>query len=494
MNAYQELEAIFVKLSHLEHADAILNWDEATMMPIGGGHARSEALATLCQVRHDMLTSTKVLDLLSEAEFSPPKDSWQSANLKNMSRQYHFESALPAKLKSEITLTTLQTSQLWRQLRAENDWDNFAPQLAKVVDLTIEAATIQGEKLNLDVYDVLIDHFSPGMNQVVIDPVFTALREHLPPLIQEVMQRQATVNLTEIEGKYPIERQQALGIEVMKLIGFDFNHGRLDISHHPFCGGVPQDVRLTTRYDENDFISSLMGICHETGHAMYERQLPKSWSSQPVGKAMGMTIHESQSLLIEMQTCRSDEFIEYLSTQIPKFFEGSDTLNYEVLLQNYRVVRPGLIRVDADEVTYPMHVIMRYEIEKSLINKSISVSDLPEIWQNYMKEFLGIDIGLNYKDGVMQDVHWPSGAFGYFPAYTLGALFAAQQFEVMTQQHPKLLAQLRKGDFTEVMSWLGHKIHQKGSIFNTPELIFNATGKPLSIGPFMAHVRARYLN
>ena len=279
----------------------------------------------------------------------------------------------------------------------------------------------------------------------------------------------------------------------MQAIGFDFNHGRLDVSHHPFCSGDPEDVRLTTRYSEKEFVTAAMGTCHETGHARYEQGLPKQWLRQPVGRANSMATHESQSLLIEMQACRSPEFMNFLSPLVKRIFAEQEAFNRDNLHHLYTTVKRDLIRVDADEVTYPLHVILRYEIEKELIEGGLKVADLPNAWNEKMEHYFEHNTDGNYKDGVMQDVHWPAGLFGYFPAYTLGSLTAAQLFNSAKKANPQIPTQLAQGNFSALFDWLGKNVHSKASSVNYDQLMQEACGESLNVDYFLNHVKARYL-
>jgi carboxypeptidase Taq len=279
----------------------------------------------------------------------------------------------------------------------------------------------------------------------------------------------------------------------MKQIGFNFDQGRLDVSLHPFCGGTSQDVRITTRYKEDDFTQSLMGVLHETGHAMYELGLPKDYSTQPVGLALGMTIHESQSLLMEMQVCRSRPFINYLSTILPQYLGKSDAYKPDNLYNLYNNVEPGLIRVDADEVTYPLHVIVRYEIEKDLVEGDMEVDDIPQAWNEAYKKYLGIDVP-NDKDGCMQDIHWSDGSFGYFPTYTLGAMTAAQFYKKAVDDNPEIPSEIERGDFSRLVTWLRENIHSQGSLHSPTELTEKVTGESLSSEIFKSYLQDKYLN
>jgi carboxypeptidase Taq len=286
----------------------------------------------------------------------------------------------------------------------------------------------------------------------------------------------------------------ALARRLMEAVGFDFAHGRLDTSAHPFCGGVPDDIRLTTRWDENDFLPGLMGVLHETGHAMYERGLPVAWRNQPVGQALGMSVHESQSLIIEMQACRSRPFIEWLAPQVREAFGGSGPAwNADNLYRIYTKVERGLIRVDADEATYPAHVILRYRLERAMIAGDLKLADLPGAWNDAMKALVGV-VPPDDRDGCLQDIHWPGGAWGYFPSYTLGAMTAAQLFDAVRRAVPEVSRVLARGDFSPLMTWLRANVHARGSLTTAREMLTAVTGKPLDPEVFLAHLRARYLD
>jgi carboxypeptidase Taq len=288
--------------------------------------------------------------------------------------------------------------------------------------------------------------------------------------------------------------QKGLAKRLMQGLGFDFRHGRLDESHHPFCGGVPDDVRITTRYSEDHFVQALMGVIHETGHALYERNLPAEWRLQPVGQARGMTVHESQSLLMEMQAARSAQFCKHLSGLLRETFPGNDAaLSPENLQLIYSRVEPGFIRVEADEVTYPAHVILRYGIEKALFRGDLQLADVPGVWNAEFKKLLGLDVPSD-REGVLQDVHWYDGAFGYFPCYSLGAMTAAQLFEAAVAAHPEIPAEIEQGKFSTLQGWLKEHVHGLGSSLSTPELVTRATGRPLDVAVFKRHLERRYLS
>jgi len=280
----------------------------------------------------------------------------------------------------------------------------------------------------------------------------------------------------------------------MERLGFDFAHGRLDVSAHPFCGGTPDDVRITTRYNESDFARALMGVLHETGHALYQRGLPVEWRLQPVGRARGMAMHESQSLLLEMQVCRSRAFLSYAAPVLRETFGGDGPgWDAEVLHRRQTRVQRGLIRVDADEVTYPAHVILRYHLERAMIAGDLRPADLPGAWAEGLHELLGIAPD-NDREGCLQDIHWYDGNWGYFPTYTLGALIAAQLFEAARREIPDLMAAISAGEFGVLLGWLRERIHSKGSLLSTANLVESATGQPLGTASFMRHLRSRYLD
>jgi len=312
--------------------------------------------------------------------------------------------------------------------------------------------------------------------------------------LQQVVEKQAQQPVALPQGPFALPAQRQLGLSIMETLGFDFNHGRLDVSAHPFCGGVPEDVRITTRYNEQEFLSAMMGVIHETGHARYEQNLPQQWRGQPVALARSTAIHESQSLFMEMQLGRSREFLQRILPQIIARFGDQPALQADNFVRLAQQVKPGLIRVDADELSYPAHVILRYEIEQALIEGEIEVDDIPALWDEKMQQSLGLDTRGNYRDGCMQDIHWTDGAFGYFPTYTLGAMYAAQLFQAVKKAIPQLSDLIQHGELQPVFDWLQQNIWQHGSRFSTDQLLINATGESLNPAFFRQHLEQRYLN
>jgi carboxypeptidase Taq len=296
--------------------------------------------------------------------------------------------------------------------------------------------------------------------------------------------------LKALSGTYPVERQRELGLAMMAAVGFDLTHGSLSVSHHPFCGGVPTDVRITTRYKTTEFLSALMGVLHETGHALYEQNLPKKWAHWPLGRARGMAVHESQSLFVEKQIGRNPAFWRWALPTVEKHLGENWPL--DDILPHVHHVNRGLIRVDADEVTYPLHVILRFELERELISGRMATRDIPEAWDAKMREYLVLSTIDNPADGPMQDVHWPGAAFGYFPSYTLGAMMAAQQWAMLTKKHPEADDEIAKGKFDTVNAWRRENIWSQGSLWSTPELLERATGERLDARYFIDHLKARY--
>ena len=493
--AYEDLAARFHRIGVIEDALGILHWDQATLMPEGSAPARAEQIATLSVLRHELLTQPEIGGLIDAGDGGgEDEDGWQHANLREMRRNYLHATAVPADLVEARSRADAACELVWRSARADNDYPSLLPSLEEVLRLAREVAAAKSAKLGLSPYDALLDGYEPGARSEAIDAVFADLAAFLPDFLQEVLevQRSRPEPLMP-EGPFPIETQNALGRQLMRAIGFDFERGRLDISHHPFCGGSTGDIRITTRYDEADFTSSLMGILHETGHAMYEAGLPEAWHYQPVGGALGMAIHESQSLLIEMQMCRSRPFLAYAGPLMRQAFDGSGPAwELENLYRLYTRVEPGFIRVDADEVTYPAHIILRDRLERALIGGDLALADLPAAWNDGMKELLGI-VPPDDRLGCLQDIHWPGGDFGYFPTYTMGAIAAAQIYAAARRGNPDLEESIAKGDFAPLMGWLCKKVHSQGSRQVADDLLTAATGEPLNPALFEAHLRERYL-
>jgi carboxypeptidase Taq len=494
MRGYSGLEVIFRRIAAVDEAARLLHWDMSVMMPPGGAAARSEQLAALKVIAHEQMTAPVVRDLLDAAEADPPADPWAAANLREMRRQWRHAVAVDGALVEALSKACATCEMVWRAARPESDFAAIAPSLAEVLRLVREQAAAKAVALGTSRYEALLDQYEPHGSTRHIDALFDDLAGFLPGFLEKVLARQeAAPAPMELEGPFPTEAQRPLAVTLMQRLGFDFDHGRLDVSLHPFCSGVPDDVRITTRYDEADFLQALMGVLHETGHALYERGLPAAWRLQPVGEARGMAMHESQSLLVEMQACRSREFVTFAAPLMRDAFAVDGAAwSEENLYRHYIRVERGFIRVDADEVTYPAHIILRYRLERAMIEGLLEVPDLPAAWNEGMEELLGLRVP-DDRHGCLQDIHWYDGAFGYFPTYTLGALTAAQLFAAANRADGDIRPGIARGDFAPLLGWLRENVHGLGSMLPADTLIAGATGKPLGTDAFKAHLQARYL-
>ena len=490
--AYDALCQRHQRIHRLSHLQSIASWDQSAFMPSRGAQARAEALAEMDGLLHQLGTDPALKQLLDEAA-QEPLDDVQRASLREMRRVWRSANAVPQRLVEARSLANSHCEHQWRQQRPANDWAGYVENLRPVVRYAREEAQYLADDAGLSRYDALLDQFEPGMRAAEVDRVFGDLRQWLPGLIGQVMERQARDSVLHPQGPFPAAAQRALGLDAMKLLGFDFEAGRLDESAHPFCGGVPEDVRMTTRYRDDSFLQSLTGTIHETGHGRYEQNLPREWLGLPVARARSMGLHESQSLSFEMQLAAHPGFAGLLQPLVERHLGHQRGFAADNLHKLMTRVAPGYIRVDADEVTYPAHVILRYEIERPLIEGEIEVEDIPALWDRKMQELLGLDTRGNYKDGCMQDVHWGCGLFGYFPCYTLGAMYAAQWFATMRRERPTLDEEIARGELAPVFDWLKDRIWSQGSRWETPELVRRASGEALAPAHFRRHLETRYL-
>ncbi len=490
---YAELCGVWSRLYRFNHLSAIVGWDRNAMMPPNGSAARAAAEAELQTLIHRTRTEPRLARLLQAAEQERLTDL-ERANLREMRRDWRDANALPESLVEARTLAGAKCEHAWREQRPANDWRGFLENFREVVRLSREEAHLLAAETGLSAYDALMDRYEPGVRAADIDRLFADVKAWLPALIARVQAKQRSEPAIAPIAPFTIAAQRALNHAVMELLGFDFAGGRLDESAHPFSGGVPEDVRLTTRYREDDFAQSLLGTIHETGHARFEQNLPREWLGQPLGNARSYGIHESQSLSFEMQLARSRAFVGLLSPLLGKHLGAQPAFAADNLYVLFTRVKPGLIRVDADEVTYPAHVILRYEIERALIEGAIEADDIPALWDEKMQALLGIDTRGNYRNGCMQDVHWTEGAFGYFPSYSLGAMYAAQWFAAMRRATPNLDQRIAGGDLAPIFAWLRENIWSQASRWDTPELVMRASGEALNPGYFRAHLENRYLS
>lgn len=492
--AYSRLQARVGRIGALHEVGGLLHWDMATNMPAGGADARDEQLAAIKIATHALFVDAETAELIAGAQAETGLDDWQKVNLGLIKKNFDKARVVPERLIEAMSRASHCCEMAWRRARPEADFQAVLKPLEEVLALSREMAAAKASVLGTGLYDALLDDYEPGGRGAHIDTLFADLATFLPEMTGRILEAQASRPAPlPLPGPFPTRIQRRLARRFMAALGFDFDHGRLDESLHPFCGGVPDDVRITTRWDKGDFASGLMGVLHETGHALYERGLPKEWRRQPVGLALGMSLHESQSLLVEMQVCRSRAFQAFAAPLIKEAFNGEGPAwepdNFYALQTR---VEAGFIRVDADEVTYPAHVIVRYRLERALIEGDLGLAELPGAWNDAMQELLGIRPP-DDRLGCLQDIHWFDGAWGYFPTYTLGALAAAQLFEAARSQDPAIETAIEAGDFNPLFGWLGPNVHAQGSRFTADELMTRATGRPLDTAAFRRHLERRYL-
>lgn len=491
--AYHRLEDRFRRVAVLRDVDGILNWDMSTVMPAGAAEGRAEQLAAVKVLCHELLTDPEMGELIAAAAADGSLDSWQKANLAEMRRQWLHASAIDAGLTEALAKATMACEMVWRIARPKSDYAAVRESLQCVLDLTRQMAQAKAEKLGVSPFDALMDAFEPGIGEAEVDRLFAPLIAALPDLLGRAIERQKSTPPIPLEGPFPADAQRELCLRFMKALGFDFTLGRLDTSLHPFCGGAAGDVRVTTRYDENNFARSVMGVLHETGHALFEQGLPANWRYQPVGRIHSMALHESQSLLIEMQACRSSEFLGFAAPIMAEAFGGTGApWRAENLRRHYTRVTRSAIRVDADEVTYPLHVLLRYRLEKAMLAGDLALDDLPAAWNDGMKELLGFTPA-NDGEGCLQDIHWYDGAWGYFPSYTLGAMAAAQLFEAATTADAAIFPAIGRGDFAPLLAWLRRHVHGEAQHRPAMAIIQRATGRALEASALLRHLERRYL-
>ena len=489
MSAYEALKSSFHRIACLDEASAMLGWDAAAMMPDGGAEARGEQLAVLAGLSHEFLCAPEIGEKLAGAG---GQSGWDGQNLALMQEAHLRATALPRDLVEAQVRAGRACETIWRAARKTSDFAAVRDALAEVVKLTREGAEILGRALGLSPYDALMSQYQRGIDAEQAGAIFTRyeafLREALPRA--EALQAQRKQEALP-PGPYTQAVQAALARRLAAGAGLNFDAARLDVSAHPFCGGTSTDIRITTRYDEADFAAALMGVLHETGHALYEQNLPAAWRRQPVGAAAGMAMHESQSLIIEMQAVRSDAYLSYLAPLASEAFGKEITL--AGLKHRLRRVERSFIRVEADEMTYPAHVLLRFRLEQALLSGDLAVADLPGAWNEGLAALLGItppDDAL----GCLQDIHWFDGAIGYFPSYTLGAMAAAQLMAAARKALPDMDEALGRGDLAPLTGWLAEHVHRRGSSAGFNEILAAATGETLNPAYFEAHLTARYLS
>ena len=488
-DAYEALLDRVQRWNAVGSASGVLGWDQQVMMPEGGTPARSKQLSALSSVHHDMVTADETGELLDELDDADLTDE-QAAVVREVRREYERADAVPVELVEEISETGSEALQAWEEAKAEDDFDEFAPYLEKHVELKREYAEhIDPDR---DPYEVLFEEFEPCLSMERAESILAELREALVPMIEDIRESDVELAVDTFEGTFPEDEQEALSRDALELVGYDFDRGRLDVSSHPFTSGNQFDCRVTTRFDETDPLGAVGSTVHEFGHAQYNLGLPQEHFGTPLGTSRDLSVHESQSRLWENHVGRSEafwrEFLPVFQEHFPQTEEATVRDAYEAFNQVYE---DNLIRVEADELTYHLHIVIRFEIERDLIRGDLDVEDVPEVWNDKYEEYLGIRPDTD-SEGCLQDIHWSHGNFGYFPTYSLGSVMAAQLFEAAEAEIDDLDAKIAEGEFDDLHDWLGENVHRHGSRYETNELVKRATGEDFSADAFLDYVDEKY--
>ncbi|MGH7131527.1 MAG: carboxypeptidase M32 [Phycisphaerales bacterium] len=493
--AYDELRKLHKEAGNLASVGQLLNWDQETYMPHAAGTARADQQAIISTLVHERKTSKRVGELIAACENNGVMHSDESAaaNIREMRRDYDLATKLPTELVAELTRTTSLAQEAWKEARAKNDFKAFAPWLEKVMDLTRQKGRCYGVPTGGELYDALLNEYEPEMRAAEIEKIFTPLRDKLSRLVAELTASKTKPDDKLLKFKASDDQQRQFVEVVLKAMGFDMTAGRLDTTTHPFCSGVaPGDTRLTFRYNNDSFLEPLYGVMHEAGHGIYEQGLPKSEHfGEPLGDAVSLGIHESQSRLWENMVGRSREFWQWALPHAKKAFAPMmDKVSLDEVYGAANIVQPSFIRVEADEATYNLHVMLRFGIERALINGSLKVADLPSVWNAEFKKLLGLDV-TDDRRGCLQDVHWSFGLVGYFPTYTLGNLYGAQLWEKVNAEIPTLRQQMTRGEFGELKTWLNRKVHIHGRRYPAAELCKRVTGQTLTSDALLRHLEGK---
>jgi carboxypeptidase Taq len=492
--AYAELIRRVKDAGILGSCASILDWDEQTYMPRQGSAHRAEKMALLARLRHEMLTDPEIGRLLGEiegSELAQASDSIPAANIREIRRSYNRATKLPKELVEELARVTTQAKQVWQDARKARDFAMFRPWLERIVQLKRQEAEAVGS--GGVPYDALLDEYEPGATTAEITRTFAALREELVPLVGAIITSSRQPKRDILEREYPIERQELFAQAAAAAIGFDFDAGRLDRSAHPFCSGIgPGDCRLTTRYNLRHFNDAFFGVLHEAGHGIYEQGLDPEHAGTPAGSAVSLGIHESQSRLWENQVGRSQPFWEHFFPRARQvFLEALRDVRLDDFVFAISDVRSSFIRVEADEATYNMHIILRFELEQALVSGDLKPADVPAAWNEKFQKSFRLTPP-NDAQGCLQDIHWSMGGIGYFPTYTLGNLYAAQLMEQARADLGDLAPDFRRGDFSRLKGWLNDKLHRPGQRYRAGDLCRRVTGKPLSHRPLLTYLRQKY--
>ncbi|MBW3572916.1 MAG: carboxypeptidase M32 [Gemmatimonadetes bacterium] len=490
---YAQLLAELREVAVLSSINSTLGWDQEVMMPPAGAGLRGEQAAILSTLIHERRTSARMGELIAacEADADVMADADAAANLRNLRRDYDRATRLPTELVREMAEVSTLAMHRWREAREAADFPGFAPWLERLVRLNRDTAHALGVPEGGELYDALLENYEPGMRAAELDRVFGELRAGLVPLIRDLRENGTRPDTAWMRIPLAVDAQVAFNRAVVERMGFDFTAGRLDVSTHPFCEGAgPGDTRLTTRYDETLLLSALHGTVHETGHGLYEQGLPKAERfGQPLAEAASMGIHESQSRMWENFVARGRPFWEWALPELQRRVTDPAVgrLDVDTVFRGLNQVEPNLIRIESDEATYNLHIMLRFDLERAMLRGDLPVPELPGAWNERFRADLGLETP-SEREGVLQDIHWSMGAIGYFPTYTLGNLYAAQLWEALRGDLPELDDQLRRGEFGGLLGWLRTHVHAHGRRYTAPELCQRATGRPLSHEPLLRYL------
>lgn len=493
-DSLSKLKSRIARIARLREASALLEWDQQTNMPPGAANARAEQCATLSEFIHELVTSDETGNLLakSEAEVAGYDDDSDDVRmLANLRRSYDRATKLPGSLVAEIARHTTLAQEIWVAARTRNDFDAFAPALEKMLDLTRQAAEHLGYQDHI--YNALLDQYETGATQADVAVMFSDMKPHLIALTKATAEGSTPVDDSIMHGDFPVDKQRTLTKNIVQAIGYDMSRGRQDEAAHPFCTNFSRDdVRITTRFDPKYLSMSIYASMHEAGHAIYEQGSPAKYEGTALSGGASLGVHESQSRLWENLIGRSRSFSAYLFPQLQSTFpEAFSAASPEDYYRAINKVSPSLIRVEADEVTYNLHVLLRFELECALLTGELEVGDLPDAWDAKMQEYLGI-IPSTDGDGCLQDVHWSCGLIGYFPTYSIGNLLSGQLWHTINSALPDLDTQIAKGEFVPLLSWLRENVHQYGSKYLPKELVVKATGEPLTSRYYVEYLNKKY--
>lgn len=498
--AYSDLRALLRNAATLGSIGALLGWDQETYMPHAASSHRGDQAAMMAGLVHEKLTSPRVGELISacESDSGLTADAAAAANIREARRDYDRATKIPSELVAEIARVGSLAQEAWKEARAKSNFATFAPLLGELVLLTRRKAECVGAPKSADgrpgeLYDALLDEFEPGMTAANVEAIFTPLRQRLAPFIAEIAASKVSADRTVLEIEVPPTKQEAFARIVLGAMQFDMKAGRLDITTHPFCSGMaPGDTRLTFRYAKEGFLEPLYGVMHEAGHGLYEQGLPKAEHfGEPLGEAISLGIHESQSRMWENFVGRSRAFWEWAYPHAREVFGPvMGRFGADAMFRASNLVQPSFIRVEADESTYNLHIMLRFQIERAIISGQLAVKDIPGEWNALFEQYLGLKVP-DDRRGCLQDVHWSHGGFGYFSTYTLGNLYAGQMWETINAQNPQLENQLARGEFGPLKTWLNENIHRHGRRYRAGELCRMITGQPLGADGLMRHLEGK---